>query len=284
MDLDGSVRALVGGRDYGESQFNRAVQAQRQPGSAFKLFVYLAALEAGLKPDTIMRDSPIMLNGWAPKNYTDAYIGEVNLETAFAKSINTVAVKLSERVGRSNVVAMSRRLGISSPLTSEPSIALGASEVNLLELTGAYTVVARGGIETRPYGIVEIQNSAGEILYRHMPGPERRILDQEVSYTMHGMLQNVVATGTARAALMNFPVAGKTGTTQNYKDALFVGYGNNMINGVWVGKDDSTAMQGVTGGSIPAHIWKNFMYRVSLGRNDATLDTPNVRPRAKPQF
>ncbi|MDG1437387.1 MAG: PBP1A family penicillin-binding protein, partial [Emcibacteraceae bacterium] len=284
MDLDGSVRAIVGGRDYGESQFNRAVQAQRQPGSAFKLFVYLTALEAGLGPDTIMRDSPIMLNGWAPKNYVDGYIGEVDLETAFAKSINTVAVKLSERVDRRNVVAMSRRLGILSPLTLEPSIALGASEVNLLELTGAYTVVARGGIETKPYGIVEIQNSAGEILYRHMPGPERRILDQEVSYTMHSMLQNVVATGTARAALMNFPVAGKTGTTQNYKDALFVGYGNNMINGVWVGKDDSTAMQGITGGSVPANIWKNFMYRVSLGRNDATLDTPNVRPRAKPQF
>ncbi|MDG1709461.1 MAG: penicillin-binding transpeptidase domain-containing protein, partial [Emcibacteraceae bacterium] len=283
MDLDGSVRALVGGKDYGESQFNRAVQAQRQPGSAFKLFVYLAALEAGYGPETTMRDSPIMLNGWAPKNYTDGYIGEVSLETAFAKSINTVAVKLSERVDRRNVVAMSRRLGISSPLTSEPSIALGASEVNLLELTGAYTVVARGGVETKPYGIVEIQNSAGEILYRHMPGPEKRILDQEVSYTMHSMLQNVVATGTARAALMSFPVAGKTGTTQNYKDALFVGYGNNMINGVWVGKDDSTAMQGVTGGSIPANIWKNFMYRVSLGRNDATLDTPNMRPRAKPQ-
>jgi penicillin-binding protein 1A len=284
MDLDGAVRALVGGRDYGESQFNRAVQAQRQPGSAFKLFVYLAALEAGYGPETIMRDSPIMLNGWAPKNYTDEYIGDVNLETAFAKSINTVAVKLSERVDRGKVVEMSKRLGISSPLTMEPSIALGASEVNLLELTSAYTVVARGGIETKPYGIVEIQNSAGEILYRHMPGPERRILDQEVSYTMHAMLQNVVATGTARAALMDFPVAGKTGTTQNYKDALFVGYGNNMINGVWVGKDDSSAMQGVTGGSIPANIWKNFMYRVWLGRNDATLLTPNVQPRAKPQF
>lgn len=284
MDLDGAVRALVGGRDYNESQFNRAVQAQRQPGSAFKLFVYLAALEAGFGPETIMRDSPIILDGWSPKNYSDTYIGEVNLETAFAKSINTVAVKLSERVDRRSVINMAHRLGVTTPLTAEPSIALGASEVNLMELTTAYTVVARGGIETKPYGIVEIQNSSGRILYRHMPGPEIRILDQETAYTMHAMLQNVVATGTARAALMKFPVAGKTGTTQNYKDALFVGYGKNMINGVWVGKDDSTAMQGVTGGGTPAHIWKNFMYRVDLGRNDATLDTPNVRPRSRPQI
>ncbi len=282
MDLDGAVRALIGGRDYTESQFNRAVQAQRQPGSAFKLFVYLAALEAGYGPETVMRDSPIILNGWSPKNYSDTYAGDVTLETAFAKSINTVAVKLSERVDRNSVIDMSERLGITSPLTKEPSLALGTSEVNLLELTSAYTVVARGGIETNPYGIVEIQNSAGQILYRHMPGPEKRILDQDVSYTMHSMLQNVVATGTARSALMDFPVAGKTGTTQDYKDALFVGYGNDMINGVWVGNDDSTPMRGVTGGGTPAHIWKNFMYRASLGRNDATLDTPNVRPRSKP--
>ena len=283
MDYDGAVRALVGGKDYGESQFNRAVQAQRQPGSAFKIFVYLAALEAGYGPATIMRDSPIILNNWSPKNYSDTYIGEVTLEEAFAKSINTVAVKLSERTDRNSVIEMAERLGVTSPLTTEPSLALGTSEMNLLELTSAYSVVARGGIETIPYGIVEIQNSAGQILYRHMPGPEKRILEPEVSFTMHSMLQNVVATGTARSALMDFPVAGKTGTTQNYKDALFVGYGREMINGVWVGKDDSSAMQGITGGGTPAHIWKNFMYRVSLGRNDATLDTPNVRPRAKPE-
>lgn len=282
MDYDGAVRALVGGRDYNESQFNRAVQAQRQPGSAFKLFVYLAALEAGYGPETIMRDSPIILGDWSPKNYSGNYLGDVTLEDAFAKSINTVAVKLSERVNRNRVINITERLGVASPLTTEPSLALGTSEVNLLELTSAYAVIARGGIETKPYGIVEIQNSAGQILYRHMPGPENRIVDQEVSYTMHSMLQNVVATGTARAALMDFPVAGKTGTTQDYRDALFVGYAEKMINGVWVGKDDSTPMLGVTGGGTPAHIWKNFMYRVSLGRNDATLDTPNVRPRVKP--
>lgn len=283
MDYDGAVRALIGGRDYSESQFNRAVQAQRQPGSAFKLFVYLAALEAGYGPETVMRDSPIILNDWSPKNYSGEFLGDVTLEEAFAKSINTVAVKLSERINRTSVINMAKRLGIISPLTEQPSLALGTSEVNLLELTSAYSVVARCGIETHPYGIVEIQNSSGKILYRHMPGPEVRLLDQEISYTMHSMMQNVVATGTARAALMDFPVAGKTGTTQDYRDAVFVGYAENMINGVWVGKDDSTPMQGVTGGGVPAHIWKNFMYRVSLGRNDATLDTPNVLPRSKPE-
>lgn len=282
MDYDGAIRALVGGRDYNESQFNRAVQAQRQPGSAFKLFVYLAALEAGYGPTSVMRDSPVILNGWKPKNYSGTFKGDVTLEEAFAKSINTVAVKLSERINRNAVINIAKRLGVRSKLTQEPSLALGTSELNLLELTAAYSVVARGGIETKPYGIVEIQNSSGQILYRHMPGPDIRILDQEVAYTMNSMLQNVVATGTARSALMNFPVAGKTGTTQNYKDAVFVGYGKEMINGVWVGKDDSTPMQGVTGGGTPAHIWKNFMYRVSLGRNDATLETPNVTPRLKP--
>ncbi|MBT7582647.1 MAG: penicillin-binding protein, partial [Kordiimonadaceae bacterium] len=190
MDLDGAVRALIGGRDYNESQFNRAVQAQRQPGSAFKLFVYLAALEAGHSPKDIMRDSEIILNGWSPKNYNGKYIGEVTLEEAFAKSINTIAVKLSESIDRRSVIDMSQRLGIMSPLITEPSLALGTSELNLLELTTAYSVVARGGLETRPYGIVEIQNSAGQILYRHMPGPEIRVLDQEGSYTMQSMLQN----------------------------------------------------------------------------------------------
>jgi len=282
MDYHGAVQAMVGGRNYNESQFNRVVQAQRQPGSAFKLFIYLAALEAGLSPTTVMRDSPIIFDDWSPKNYNGKFIGDVTLEDAFIKSINTVAVKLSERVNRGSVVDISERLGIQSPLTVEPSLALGTSELNLLELTGAYSVVARDGIETKPYGITEIQNSSGQILYRHLPGPDVRILDKKVNLIMQSMLRNVVANGTGRAASMDFPVFGKTGTTQNYKDALFVGYGKGIVSGVWVGKDDSTPMLGVTGGSTPAQIWKNFMYRASLGRNDATLTTPNVYPRARP--
>ena len=282
MDYDGAVQAMVGGRDYNKSQFNRAVQAQRQPGSAFKLFVYLAALEAGLSPTTVMRDSPVILNGWSPQNYSGEFIGDVTLESAFAKSINTVAVKLSERVNRGSVVDITERLGIKSPLTIEPSLALGTSELNLLELTGAYSVIAGGGIEIKPYGIMEIQSSSGQILYRHLPGPDVRVLDKKINVMMESMLKNVVTTGTARAASMDFPVFGKTGTTQNYKDALFVGYGKGIVSGVWVGKDDSTPMQGVTGGSTPAQIWKNFMYSSSLRRNDATLATPNVYPRARP--
>ena len=282
MDYHGAVQAMVGGRNYNESQFNRVVQAQRQPGSAFKLFIYLAALEAGLSPTTVMRDSPIIFDDWSPKNYNGKFIGDVTLEDAFIKSINTVAVKLSERVNRGSVVDISERLGIQSPLTVEPSLALGTSELNLLELTGAYSVVARDGIETKPYGITEIQNSSGQILYRHLPGPDVRILDKKVNLIMQSMLRNVVANGTGRAASMDFPVFGKTGTTQNYKDALFVGYGKGIVSGVWVGKDDSTSMLGVTGGGTPAQIWKNFMYRASLGRNDATLITPNVYPRARP--
>jgi len=282
MDYHGAVQAMVGGRNYNESQFNRVVQAQRQPGSAFKLFIYLAALEAGLSPTTVMRDSPIIFDDWSPKNYNGKFIGDVTLEDAFIKSINTVAVKLSERVNRGSVVDISERLGIQSPLTVEPSLALGTSELNLLELTGAYSVVARDGIETKPYGITEIQNSSGQILYRHLPGPDVRILDKKVNLIMQSMLRNVVTNGTGRAASMDFPVFGKTGTTQNYKDALFVGYGKGIVSGVWVGKDDSTSMLGVTGGGTPAQIWKNFMYRASLGRNDATLITPNVYPRARP--
>lgn len=283
MDPDGAIRAMIGGRDYNQSQFNRASQALRQPGSAFKLFVYLVALERGYTPRTTMRDSPVILDGWEPQNYTGDYLGEVSLETAFAKSLNTVAVKLAEKVNRRSVAAMARRLGITTPIVEEPSMALGTSEVSLLQLTAAYSVVFNGGVKVEPYGIVEIQNSSGQILYRHMPGLPQRVLDPEIAATMQQMLTRVVEDGTAAAARMDFPVAGKTGTTQSYKDALFIGAGLDMVNGVWVGNDDATAMKKVTGGGTPARIWKNFMLRMSLDRNDATLVTPNVQPRTKPQ-
>lgn len=283
LDMDGAVRAMVGGTDYTVSQFNRAAQARRQPGSAFKLFIYLAALEAGLTPDDVMRDSPVILDGWQPRNYSGKYRGEVSLREAFALSLNTVAVKLSERINRGNVIEMARRLGLTTPIVAEPSLSLGTSEVSLLELTAAYGVVANGGYRIAPYGIVEIQNSAGQILYRHMPGPPEKILSDDVVVVMDDMLRSVVAWGTARQAGMPFPVAGKTGTTQNYKDALFFGYGLNMVNGVWVGNDDASPMKRVTGGGMPVRIWRNFMYRVHMGRDDAALTTPNVTPRDKPK-
>ncbi len=283
LDMDGAVRAMVGGRDYTKSQFNRATQAHRQPGSAFKLFIYLTALEGGLSPEDVMRDSPVIIEGWQPKNYKDTYRGEVTLREAFVNSLNTVAVKLTERLNRENVIKMAKRLGITTPIVKEPSMSLGTSEVTLLDLTAAYTMVANGGYQVKPYGIVEIQNSLGEILYRHMPGPPVKILSDEVVQTMESMLQSVVLYGTAQNAKMPFPVGGKTGTTQNYKDALFIGYGMNMASGVWVGNDDARPMKRVTGGGTPARIWRNFMYQVYKGRDDATLVTPNIRPRDKPQ-
>ncbi len=283
LDMDGAVRAMVGGIDYTISQFNRAAQAHRQPGSAFKLFVYLAALEAGLTPDHIMRDSPVILNGWQPKNYSGKYRGDVTLREAFVHSLNTVAVKLTERINRESVIEMAKRMGLNTPIVTEPSLSLGTSEVSLLELTAAYGIVANGGYLIEPYGIVEIQNSTGEILYRHMPGPPEKILSDDVVVVMDSLLRSVVTWGTARQAQMSFPVAGKTGTTQNYKDALFLGYGLNMVNGVWVGNDDASPMKKVTGGGIPARIWRNFMIRVHLGRDDATLTTPKISPRDKPK-
>ena len=282
LDIDGAVRAMVGGVDHTLSQFNRAVQARRQPGSAFKLFIYLAAFERGLTPEDIMRDSPVILDGWQPKNYSGEYRGEVTLREAFVRSLNTVAVKLAERINRANVIEMARRLGITTPLVTAPSLSLGTSETSLLELTAAYGAIASGGYKVEPYGIVEIQNSAGQILYRHMPGPPRKILSDDVVMTMDSLLRDVIRLGTAKQAQMPFITAGKTGTTQNHKDALFMGYGLNMINGVWVGNDDASPMKNVTGGGTPARIWRNFMYRVYLDRDDATLTTPNVRPRDKP--
>jgi len=282
LDMDGGIRAMVGGRDFAVSQFNRASQALRQPGSAFKLFIYLAAFERGLSPQDIMRDSPVILNGWQPRNYSGEYHGQVTLREAFVRSLNTVAVKLAERINRKNVVEMARRLGLTTPIVAEPSLSLGTSEVSLLELTAAYAVIANGGYAVKPYGIVEIQNSAGQILYRHMPGPQKKILSDDVVLTMDSLLRDVVARGTAKQAQMPFVAAGKTGTTQNYRDALFLGYGQNMTNGVWVGNDDASPMKNVTGGGTPARIWRNFMYQAYSGRDDATLITPNVRPREKP--
>jgi len=283
LDMDGAIRAMVGGVDYTKSQFNRVVQSRRQPGSAFKLFIYLAALERGLTPDHVMRDSPVILEGWQPKNYTGDYRGQVTLRQAFTHSLNTVAVKLSEKINRGNVIKMARRLGLTTPITEAPSLSLGTSEVSLLELTAAYAVVANGGYAVKPYGIVEIQNSAGQILFRHMPGPPQQILSSDVARIMDTMLQDVVTNGTAQQAKMPFITAGKTGTTQNYKDALFLGYGLNMVNGAWVGNDDASPMKNVTGGGTPARIWHNFMYRVYMARDDAALTTPHVTPREKPK-
>ena len=257
---DGAVRAMAGGRAYGQSQFNRATQAKRQPGSAFKPFVYLTALEQGLYPDSIMRDSPIMLKKWSPKNFTKEYRGEVTLRQALAESINTVAVKLSEMSGRSRVIETAHRLGIASEMTPTPAVALGVSEVTLLELTTAYTPFANGGYAVTPYGILEVRTPQGQVLYQRRHEPERLVISSRAYEQMNDMLSYALANGTGKAArLSRFPAAGKTGTSQDYRDGWFIGYSQQLTTGIWFGNDDGAAMKAVTGGGLPARTWKNFM-------------------------
>src|SRR5205814_3531303 len=270
LSSDGAVRAMVGGRDYGQSQFNRATQAQRQPGSAFKPFVYLAGLEAGLRPTDHFVDAPIRVGDWQPHNYTNRYQGDMTMAEGLAQSINTIAVQVAERAGIAKVIAAANRLGITSDLAKDASITLGTNEVNLLELVSAYAPFANGGIGILAYGIAEIRDSEGRTVYRRAgsgPGP---VVAPELVGMMTDMLAGVVAHGTGKSAALPRPTAGKTGTTQEYRDAWFIGYTADLIAGVWLGNDDNTPMNKVTGGSLPALAWRNFMLA-------ATKDMP-VRP------
>ncbi|MBI1179397.1 MAG: PBP1A family penicillin-binding protein [Alphaproteobacteria bacterium] len=259
MTPDGQVRAMVGGRDYEKSEFNRAVRALRQPGSAFKLFVYLAGFEAGYDPNSVMRDSPVILNGWAPTNYEDEYRGPVTLRTAFADSINTVAVKLANAADQSTVIKAARRLGITTPLTTLPSISLGVTDVRLIELTGAYAVIANGGYEVRPYGITTVKDADGKAIFKLKPDRERVVAPEQVS-ELDEVMRAVVGWGTGHnAQLPNRVAAGKTGTSQEWRNAWFIGYTSDYVAGVWVGNDDNSPMNHVAGGGLPARIWKDLM-------------------------
>lgn len=279
MSADGAVRAMVGGRSYKQSEFNRAVNARRQPGSAFKLFVYLAAFEAGLRPDTQMRDSPVTLDGWQPQNYDGLYRGSMSLRDAFAKSINTVAVKLAERSNRANVIRMAKRLGITTPVASGPSMALGTSEVRLIDLTGAYATIANDGRGTIAYGIVEIGVKQGEEIYRRRGDGIGVLVAPERVAQITSLLRETTVSGTGRAAqLSDRSAAGKTGTSQDFRDAWFVGFSNDMVAGVWLGNDDNTPMERVTGGSLPAHIWRDVMQHAVSGRLTGALATGSNPP------
>ena len=270
LDLDGGVVAMIGGRDYGDSQFNRVTQAKRQPGSAFKLFVYLAGLENGLAPDDLIEDSKININGWSPKNYKDEYLGEVSVEDAFSKSINTVAVKISESIGREKVIKMAKLMGISSPILNSPSLALGTSEVNLLELTAAYDVLANNGNGVFVHGIRSIENTEGKNLFmRKIQGPGK-ILDAKVVSTMTQMMEETIMNGTGKQARISRPAAGKTGTSQSLRDAWFVGFTSSIVVGVWFGNDDDSPMIKITGGTAPATLWRDFMEKAHK----------NIQPRA----
>lgn len=259
MSPDGAVRAMVGGRDYNASQFNRATQSLRQPGSAFKLFVYLAALESGMTPDDMMSDAPVAVGKWKPKNFNKTYRGMITLRQALASSVNTVAVRVSERVGRDKVVAAARRLGITSPIKGHPSVALGVSEVSLMELTAAYATLPNGGWGVWPYAIADIRDKDGTIIYQRRGSGPSQVIEREPLNAMHDMLSAVVLEGTGRRAAFTHPAAGKTGTSQDFRDAWFVGYAGGLVAGVWVGNDDDTPMKRVTGGNIPADIWRSFM-------------------------
>ena len=266
LDLDGGVMAMIGGRDYGDTQFNRVTQAQRQPGSAFKIFVYLAGLKEGFEPEDEMVDSEININGWSPKNYKKEYLGEISLFDAFAKSINTVAVQLSENIGRQNVIKMARSMGIRSPIVNSPSLALGTSEVNLLELTAAYDVLANSGKGIFVHGIRSIENTSGKTLFmREGKGPGE-ILDSGLVNTMIRMLENTIQTGTGKNAKIDRPAAGKTGTSQSLRDAWFIGFSSDLVVGVWFGNDDDSPMKNITGGTAPAILWSDFMKKAHYGK------------------
>lgn len=260
MAPDGAVLAMVGGKDYAQSQFNRATQALRQPGSAFKVVVYLAALEAGRNPDELMRDAPVTVGNWTPRNYNDVYRGEMTLREAFARSSNSVAVRLLGQVGRERVIRLAQRLGITAELDNAPSLALGASEVSLFDMTGALVAVANGGSPIVPYGFVEVRTGSEGTIWRRTPPPRRGGLSRSTVTAMRDLLKAAVQWGTGRRAqLEGVQAYGKTGTTQESRDAWFVGFAGDIVCGVWIGRDDDGPMSGMVGGGPPAEIWRAFM-------------------------
>ncbi len=280
MTPDGAVRAMIGGRSYAASQYNRVTQALRQPGSSFKLFVYLAALESGMTGDMLVEDQPItipIVGGiWEPKNYTNKFLGTITLAQAVAESVNTVAVQVSQQVGLDHVIDVARRLGITTPILAVPSIALGATEVTMLELTSAYAHLANNGVIVYPYGIVSIETSNGDVVYARRSSLSNIVLQPDVVEKMNALLMDVVEDGTGRAANIGRPVAGKTGTTSDYRDAWFIGYTPQLVTGVWVGNDDNTAMKKVTGGMLPASIWRNFMQAALEGEPETSIPTSGL--------
>ncbi|MBX5157074.1 PBP1A family penicillin-binding protein [Rhizobium sp. NZLR8] len=269
MTPDGAVVAMVGGRDYKASQFNRAVTAMRQPGSTFKLFVYYAALKAGLTLSDQVLDAPIDIDGWSPENYGGNYRGWVTLAEAFARSLNAASVTLAQEVGLDNVIAAARELGIDAPLANTPSLALGTSEVNLLNLTSAYASVKFGRAPVKPWGIIDFQAAGQPKTFRVGSQSKPNVDLSPYQSDLLGLLQLVVERGTGRGADPGTFAAGKTGTSQNNRDAWFVGFTEALVVGVWVGNDDDAPMKGVTGGALPAHIWRDFMREATT---EPTLD------------
>jgi penicillin-binding protein 1A len=282
LDASGAVTAMVGGRSYKKSQYNRATKAKRQPGSAFKPFVYLTAFQNGYTPDSVEVDEPIRIGGWAPENYKQKYQGAVTLEKAFAESINTVAAKLAQAVGPANVAATAQRLGITSELGHDASIALGTSEVTPLELTAAFVPFANGGTAVQPYVVRRVVTRDGKTLYEHKGDGLGQVMSSAELGEMNRLFRAVVRQGTGvKAQFGNFDMGGKTGTSQDYRDAWFVGFTPYLIAGVWMGNDNNTPTKNVTGGSLPAQVWRDVMEPAHAGLVPAALpgdNTPELPP------
>ena len=274
---NGAVRAMVGGRNYSESQYNRAVTAKRQPGSAFKPFVYLTAIETGLTPETVRLDGPLDVKGWKPENYTHQYFGPVTLTQALAMSLNTVAVRLGLEVGPKNVVRTAHRLGISSRLEPNASIALGTSEVSLTELVGAYVPFANGGFAISPHVVTKIRTLDGKLLYMRQPEQPNQLIEPRNVAAMNVMMEETLISGTARKAeIPGWQAAGKTGTSQDFRDAWFIGYTANLVTGVWLGNDDNSPTKKATGGGLPVEVWTRFMRAAHQGVPVANLPLPQA--------
>lgn len=268
----GAVRALVGGRSYQQSQFNRATKAKRQPGSAFKPFVYLASLELGNSPNGMRVDEPVRFGKWSPQNYSKKYMGQVSLRRALALSLNTVAAQLAFEVGPANVASTARRLGIYSKMANNPSIALGTSEVTPIELVGAYLPFANGGLRADPYVISRILTKSGDVLYIHPALAGQQVIAPNVLANINSMMQETLISGTGKKALLpGRPAGGKTGTSQNYRDAWFVGYTANLVTGIWFGNDNGKPTKKASGGNLPASAWKAYMVGAHNGMTIAAL-------------
>lgn len=273
LDRDGAILALVGGTDYVESNYNRATAAQRQPGSAWKLFVYLAALEAGYAPDDRVDDVPVEIDGWSPRNSNGRFSGEIDVRTAFAYSVNTVAANLGQDVGFGTVASMARRFGISSPISTYPSMVLGTSDVRLIDMTRAFASISEKGQSVEPYGVTRVTTASGEEIYRHERGRSRQLVASYVAAGITDLLQTAVSTGTGRAAQIGRPVAGKTGTTTSNKDGWFVGFSSGVTTGVWMGRDDARAVRGLQGGRAPARAFSSYMREAVKDRPVEQFDT-----------
>ncbi|ESQ86786.1 penicillin-binding protein 1A [Asticcacaulis sp. AC460] len=261
VDGNGRIVAMIGGVSYADSQFNRAVDAHRQAGSSFKPFVYLTAMEKGYQPTTPVVDEPYSIGDWAPENYTKKYLGLIDLQYALAESVNTVAARLANDVGRGDVAATARRLGLTSKLNTDPAMALGTADVTPVEMAQAYVPFANGGIRADAYGIVRIRTKSGKVLYQYKAENRARVINNPPLQNMNQMMRGVLTRGTGTGAqIAGYDLAGKTGTTSDYRDAWFAGYTGNFVTVVWVGRDDNTSMKGkVTGGGTPAAIWKTYM-------------------------